>query len=141
MSIVMLLTAILTAVAVPKWANALQNFRASSAASRIAADLALARSFAYSSSTSRTVTFAVASSSYTVDGVTPLNRASGTYVVSLNEDPYRCTLVSVWGQGGSQTITFDGYGKPNKGGTIIVAAGNAQKSIVVSAQTGAAVVQ
>jgi prepilin-type N-terminal cleavage/methylation domain-containing protein len=141
MAIVLLITAILAAVAVPKWANALQSFRAATAASRIAADLALAQSAAYSSSAPKTVTFTVGSSQYTIAGVAPLNRAVGTYTVSLTDHPYRCSLVSVWGQTNQQSITFDGYGKPSCGGTIIVAAGGNLKSIVVSAESGLAVVQ
>ena len=141
LAIVLLITAILTAVAVPKWAGALQSFRASTAASRIAADLALAQSAAYSSSASKTVNFSVADSQYTLVGVAPLKRSTGSYIVSLADHPYRCTLVSVWGQTGPQSITFDGYGKPNRGGTIIVAAGGNQKSIVINADSGVAVVQ
>ena len=83
--IVLLITAVLTAVALPKWAGALQSFRASTAASRIAADSAIAQSAAYSSSTSKTVSFSVGDSQYTLDGVAPLKRATGLYSVSLTE--------------------------------------------------------
>jgi prepilin-type N-terminal cleavage/methylation domain-containing protein len=141
LSIVVVIMSILAAVALPRWSDSLHSFRAANAASRIAADLSLARSAAYSSSTSRTVTFDVSAGLYTVEGVTPLNHSTGPYVVTLADDPYRSRLVSVWGLTGQQSITFDGYGRPNTGGTIVIASGNLQKSIVVNANSGTAVVQ
>lgn len=140
LTLVLLLASILAAVAVPRWTTALQSFRVANAAHRVAADLALAKATAYSSSASRTVTFSVSNNQYTVGGVKSLNRASGPYVVVLSTDPYRSQFVSVWGQTSEQTITFDGFGKPNRGGTIVVASGGCQKSIVVDAESGVAVV-
>lgn len=139
--IVVLITAVMVAVAVPRWSESLQKFRAANAASRIVADLSLAQSAAYGSSTSKTVTFTVGSDQYVVAGVTPLNRSSGSYLVQLTEPPYQSTLVSVWGQTGTQTITFNGYGLPDKGGSIVVAAGGIQRIIVVDASSGKATVQ
>ena len=141
MLIVVVVMSIVAAAALPKWTGSLQKLRVANAAARIAGDLARTRSAAYGSSTPRTVTFSVASGQYSISDVATLGRSSGTYTVTLTDDPYRCSLVSVWGQTGSQTITFDGYGLPDKGGTIIVAANGLQKSIVVDASTGTAVVQ
>ena len=139
--IVVIVISILAAAALPKWSSSLQKLRASNAASRIVSDLARAQSAAYGSSTAKTVTFSVTASQYTISDVASLKRSSGTYAVTLTDDPYRCSLVSVWGESGTQTITFDGYGLPNRGGTIIVAANGVQKSIVVNAATGTAVIQ
>lgn len=139
--IVVIIISIVAAAAIPKWVATLQKQRASSAAMRIAGDLSRAQSAAYSTSTSKTVTFTTSTSSYTVSDVASLNRSSGTYTVLLADDPYRCTLVSVWGQTGTQTITFNGYGLPDKGGTIVVAANGLQKSIIIDASTGTAVAQ
>jgi prepilin-type N-terminal cleavage/methylation domain-containing protein len=141
LSIVVVIMSILAAVALPRWSDSLNSFRAANAASRIAADLALARSAAYSSSTSTTMTFDVSADQYTIEGITSLNHSTGPYVVALADDPYKSRLVSVWGLTGQQSITFDGYGRPNAGGTIVIASGNLQKSIVVNANSGTAVVQ
>ena len=135
------LISIMTAAALPRWSASLQKHRLGQAANRIVADIVRARTAAYGTSTSKTITFAVASSQYTVSGVAPLHRASGTYTVNLTETPYQCTLASVWGQAGTQTITFDGHGLPDKGGSIVVAAGSLQTTIVVDATTGLAVIQ
>ncbi len=139
--ITVLMMSILSAIALPRWAASLQKQRVIQAANRVVADLTRAQSAAYGSSASKTVTFTVSTSQYLVSGVTPLNRASGTYIVVLSDDPYRCTLVSVWGQTGTQTITFNGYGLPDKGGNIVIAAAGIQKTVVVDAATGTAVIQ
>lgn len=139
--LVVLIIGIMASIGLPRWSESLQNFRAKNAASRVVADLERAQSAAYSSSTSKTVTFTVGDSRYQVSGVTPLNRASGTYVVTLTEDPYCARLVSVWGQTGTQTITYDGFGLPNKGGNITVSSGGIQMTIVVDASSGKAAIQ
>jgi len=141
MMITVALIAILSAVALPRWGASIQLQRVNQAANRIVADLARAQEAANNSSTSKLITFTVGTSQYLVSGVTPLDRPSGLYLVNLQDDPYQCSLVSVWGQTGTQTLTFNGYGLPDKGGNIIVAAGRLRKTIVVDAGTGTAVVQ
>ena len=129
------------AVVVPKFTDSLQKHRATQAAIRIAADLSLARSSANSTSAPKTVTFIVGTSEYSIAGMNSPDKPSAPYRIVLSVDPYRSTLVSVFGQTGTQSITFDGYGLSNKGGEVVVAAGKTQKVIVVDALSGAAVVQ
>ena len=136
---VLLLISILTVVAAPKWTASLQQLRVSNAANRIVADLARAQSAAYSSSASKTITFTVSSSQYTVSGTTSLNLGAAPYVVDLTVDPFKSTLVSVWGQTSTQTLTFNGFGLPGRGGNIVVSCGGLQKTIVVDANSGSAV--
>ena len=139
MIIGLLLMATTAVIAVPRWSASLQQLRVSNAASRIVTDLARTQSAAYNSSASKTITFTVGSSQYTVSDLKPLTNSPGQYVVALSADP--CRLVSVWGQTGTQTISFNGYGVPNKGGNIIIAAGSYQKTVVVDATLGTAVVK
>ena len=141
LAVVLLLLSTIAVVATPRWSASLQRLRVSNAANRIVADLARAQSAAYSSSASKTVTFTVRTSQYTVSGVTSLNLGTGPYVVDLTADPFQCSLMSVWGQTGTQTITFDGFGLPNRGGNIIVATTEFQKTVVVDATSGLAVIQ
>lgn len=131
----------MSAMAVPKWSAYLQKQRLSLAASRVVADLARAQAAAYHSSTSQTMTFTVGSSQYTISSVKSLDLSSGTYTVVLSQDPYQCTLASVWGQAGTQTLTFNGYGLPNQGGSIVLTNGTLQKTIVVDPNSGLAVIQ
>ena len=139
--IVILMISILSAVALPRWSAAVQFQRVRHAADRLVTDLSRAREAAYNTSTAKVITFTVGSSQYLISGVKGLDQSSRPYIISLNDDPYRCTIVSVWGQRGTQTLTFNGYGLPDRGGTIIVSAGSLQKSIVIDAGTGTAVVQ
>lgn len=141
LTVVILVLGILSAASVPRFADAYRQHCVSAAADRIAADLVRAQSAAYGSSTSKTVTFDVSASSYEIAGVRPLDRSSGPYVVDLKVSPYESSLVTVWNQTGLQTITFNGYGLPDKGGSVVVACGGIQKVVLVSASTGTAVVQ
>lgn len=139
LTVVLLLISILAVTAAPNWTASLQRLRVSNAANRIVADLASVQSAAYGSSESKTVTFAVKSNQYTVSGISPLKLGAAPYVVDLSVDPIQCTLVSVFGQTSNQTITFNGYGVPNRGGNIIVSSGDLQKTIVVDPTSGLAV--
>jgi prepilin-type N-terminal cleavage/methylation domain-containing protein len=141
MLVVVALMSILTAVALPRWATSLQSQRLNQAASRIIADLNRAQEAAYNTSTAKVVTFTVDSSQYAISGVTALDHRTGSYVIALSDDPYQCRLVSAFGQTGTQALTFDGYGLPDKGGNIIISSGPKQKTIVVDIGTGSAVAQ
>ncbi|WP_197169351.1 GspH/FimT family pseudopilin [Novipirellula galeiformis] len=140
-TIVMVILSIMVAVAAPRWVASLQRYRVANAANRLVADLKRAQLTAFRSSTTKTVTFDVSRGQYTLGDVKPLERPSGDYVVTLSEAPYKSSLISVWGGTGTQTITFDGFGIPDKGGNIIVASGNLERTITVDAISGTAVIQ
>lgn len=141
LTIVILVLGILSAVSVPRFTDSLRQYRVQAAADRIVADLARTQAAAYGSSASKTITFNVSAGSYQVTGVKSLDHSSSAYSVELTQDPYQCTLVSVWDQIGMQSLIFDGYGLPNKGGNIVVSCGGALKTIKVSSSTGTAVIQ
>lgn len=140
MVVVLLIMAIMGAVAAPQWNDSLERLRVSNAANRIAVDLARAQSAAYTASTSTSVTFSVSSNKYVMSGVASPDRSSAPYVVLLKDEPCRSTLVSVWGRTDTQSITFNGYGQPNQGGEIVVAAGRFRKSVLVDAVSGNVVI-
>ena len=62
-------------------------------------------------------------------------------MVDLKVSPYLSSLITVWDQTGTQSITFNGYGLPDKGGTIVVGCSGAQKVILVNSSTGSAAIQ
>ncbi len=136
----MAVIAIVAAIATPRYANALTRYRAEAAARRVAADLALARQTAKSTSSSRTVQFDAADDSYVISNVRELDTAGTMYRVQLQDPPYQAQIVSV-DLGGDWEITFDGFGIPDSGGFVIVQAGDYQYTIVVDPETGAAEVQ
>ena len=130
----------LAAIAAPRYANSLARYRAESAARRVAADLALARREAAASSSSRTVTFDTGTHSYSIPNVRELDGPGSTYGVTLLDPPYRSELFFV-DLGGDPAVTFDGYGAPDSGGTVIVQHGDVQMTIVLDPDTGLASVQ
>ncbi len=136
----MAVIAIVAAIATPRYANALTRYRAEAAARRVVADLALARQTAKSTSSSRTVVFDAVNDSYSIPSVRELDTAGMTYGVQLQDPPYQAQIVSV-DLGGDWLITFDGFGIPDSGGTVIVQAGDNQHTVVVDPETGAAAVQ
>jgi prepilin-type N-terminal cleavage/methylation domain-containing protein len=130
---------ILSAIAMPRYSASIHNFRAASAARRIAADVAMAQAQARAASTSRTLSFDTANSRYGITGIKGLDGAA-SYTVSLREPPYQCTLSSITLGNSATAIVFDGYGMPSTGGTLIVAAGGSSRTITINAASGRAVV-
>jgi prepilin-type N-terminal cleavage/methylation domain-containing protein len=139
--LVMAIISIVAAIALPRYSNGIQNYRALVSAKRVAADLQMAQTRARMTSASRTVTFTLASSSYQIAGESDLKTSASTYTVSLVESPYRARLTSVDFGGGSASITFNSFGMPSGSGTITLSAGNVTKKVVLSAYTGAVTIQ
>ena len=138
--LVVSITGILAAIALPRMAGATARHRVEATARRITADLALAQRNAVTTGSSQTVTFDVSADSYTLNGMQHLDHASLQYEVRLAAEPYRATLLSV-NLGGDAQIVFDLYGVPDSGGSIIVQVGSSEKTILVGADLGKAVVQ
>jgi prepilin-type N-terminal cleavage/methylation domain-containing protein len=136
--IVLVLVAIVSAIAVPRYSSSLDNYRASFAARKIAADLAMAQTAARAASASRTLSFTSAAS-YQVSGVSALNGATGTYAVDLSSDQYKTTVTVSFA--GATQVTFDGYGHPDNAGSITVRSGGAVRGITLDAQSGACTIQ
>ncbi len=138
--VVLLIMATLAAIAIPRYANATTRYRAETAARRIVADLALARSSASMYSSTVTVNFDVSSNTLSMPGVSHMDKASLDYLVDFNKRPYRADLI--WADfGGTPAVSFDGYGMPDSGGTIVVRVGEVEKTVTLDPSTGEATVQ
>lgn len=133
--LVLIIMGIVSAMAVPRYANFISQNRADAAAARIVADLNYASSQAKHASTAQRIKFNVSRNDYSLVGITDLMHKSQPYVVSLGEEPYAATLVSA-NLGGDATLIYDGYGNPDSGGTIVISAGNAQRTITLSGTGG-----
>ncbi len=142
LTLVVVITAVMAAMALPRYAAAAADFRAAQAAQRVAADLALARwaGRSTSSAAGATVTFAVVANSYTVGGVPGPTGPASAYAVSLAADPYAATVVSA-SFGGTAAVTFDRYGQPSSGGTVVIAVGVVQRTVTLDANSGLASIQ
>ena len=138
--IMLAIISVLAAIAGPRYANSLALYRVQAAAGRIAGDLTLARWQARTSGTGQTVVFSVDSNRYTLPGVTGPAGQPSPYTVKLASEPYLAALVSATFGLGS-TATFDQYGQPAAGGSVVVRSGAFTKTIVVDPNTGLSSVQ
>ena len=134
--IVFMVMAILTAAAAPQFFDSLARYRAEAAAKRIAHDLRLARRQAKSNSASQSVVFnSPATHQYQLPGMDHPQRPGQSYIVSVLDEPYLGTIVTV-DFGGDATIIFDGYGTPDSGGAVTVQVGEHQRVVTVDADSG-----
>ena len=137
--VVILIISVLAAVAMPRYALAISRYRVAMAEQRVLADLALVQAVAKTSSTGQSVLFSTTSNNYQLTGYAgPLNGpAQSTYTVSLTPDPYDATLVSASFNSTAQ-LTYDRFGQPSSGGTVVIQVGVYQKTITVDPNTGRA---
>jgi len=133
--LVLAIVAIFAAVAAPRYGRASGRYRADLAARRVMADLCLAQASAKAASSSRTVSFSTALDQYQLSNVPALDGASSDYTVVLSAPPYKADLTSANFDGVSQVI-FNGWGLPDKGGTVVLSAGAEQRTVVVDGATG-----
>ena len=138
--VVMVIVGVVSAIAIPRFGALTNNYRSRLGATRIVADLAQARSYALATSSTQSVVFDVAGGSYEVSGVAHLNDSAAAYSVLMADPPYRSTLLSA-DFGGDATVKFDGFGVPDSGGTVVVAAGGISVTVVLDANTGEAAIQ
>jgi Tfp pilus assembly protein FimT len=125
---------IMAAVAAPAFYETLLYHRVESAARRIKADLDLARHTARLTSATQSITFS--GSSYTLSAaVQGLDDANERYVVDLAGAPYEIGSVTAK-FGSTQAVSFDGYGTPSSGGTVVVKCQGHQCTVTLNAVTG-----
>jgi prepilin-type N-terminal cleavage/methylation domain-containing protein len=138
--IVIAIVAILAGVAIPRYAQANQRYRAEMAAKKVVADLDYARRRASTSSSAQSIDFDAANEQYQLPGVDDLRTGSGDYTIDLSASPYNTKIVSADFNGDGEVI-FDGYGLPDSGGTIVVGVGDYTKTVVLNADSGRAEIQ
>lgn len=134
---------VLSAATVPVFSSTIARRCAEAAARRVLADLALARKRAMQTDTPQTVTFDVASDSYTFAGTRHFWKVSPSYTVKLSEDPYRVQMayaafVASGDPAEDPVVVFDIYGVPDSGGWVVVEAGTYRWWISLDATTGKA---
>jgi prepilin-type N-terminal cleavage/methylation domain-containing protein len=141
-AVVIAILAVLAAIAVPRYSLALQRYRAAAVGQRVAADLALAQTLGKTTSIGQPVAFSVASNNYQLTGYAGFlgGGAQANYTVSLAASPYNATLVSANFNSTTQ-VTFNRFGQPDNGGTVVVQVGTVQKTITVDGTTGKVTVQ
>jgi Tfp pilus assembly protein FimT len=133
--IVCLIMSILGAVAAPTFFDSLLFHRVESAARRVKADLELARTQARLTSASQTITFTNTTATYSLAGIKSLDKPNTTYSVDLKKEPFSLTSATA-NFGGAATVSFDGYGTPSSGGTVVLTAKSHQCTVTLNSTTG-----
>ena len=133
---VLAIIGVIAAMAVPRWLRSMGHYECDAAARRLAADLAWAQSRARNTSSTQTVHLNLSNNSYQLLGVTDPDHTSQTYAVDLTQPPYRSAIVSALAADANSNIVFDGYGAPASSGTVVIQAGDFQKTVTVNAGTG-----
>lgn len=138
--IVVAIIATVSALAIPRYVWSLNRYRAGALAQRIAADLAYIAADAKASSAARYVWFVPDQWYLAISAPDPNHNNDSYYLVQTTLDPYRAYILKVSFEGYTQ-FTFDGYGKPDRGGTIVVGSGEATATITLDKATGKVSVQ
>lgn len=133
--LVMFIIGVLSSIAFPRYAEFVSNQQLEAAARKVMGDLAYVQREARQSSSSRTITFDVAQSQYTLSGVAHPDHPSQTYVVRLDDEPFRTRIVSA-SFGGDANLTYNGYGTPDSSGSLVIAVGSRQTTISVDTGMG-----
>ena len=156
--IVVLITSILAVIAVPRYADSIDRFRAEAAAKRIAADMNLTRERAMTRSTQESINFFAVTDQYQMVNGPDIDHSSQEYWVDFAHTPYPVDLVSatfinmggatntvavVWDMNGraQASVSPPGSGKPLASGEVVVAAGIEQRTVVIDPVTGEARLQ
>jgi len=154
LTITMLIIAVLATVASPQLSSALAHYRLEAVTARVVADLNFVRRIAVNTSSNRSLEFTIR------PGGQHEYRSTGSTAVKDPHHPdqyYRVSLLAIAPHVDLQSVSFDGndtvifneYGlpltgaplKPLTSGTIVIAAGADQRTIVVDPATGKAAVQ
>lgn len=137
--LVIALIAVVSAVAVPRFASAVTRQQVDVAAERLVRDLQLARREAMLRGTTCVVRFSTAADSYQLTGVPDPDHPAQLYRVNLARDPFCVDLHAVDFAGGTD-LSFDPFGRPSTGGTLILRdmGGSNDITITVDATTGEA---
>jgi len=135
---VVAIVGVLAAIAIPRYAGTATRYRLDAAADRLAADLTLARRHAVASSSD--VVVEIRPGKLVILGLEPLPESGeADYTTEIGEPPYGASL-SVSGlthvTGQTYTVTFNGHGVADAGGTITVALGGDTRAVTLDAATG-----
>lgn len=140
LALVTVIVGIVAAMAVPRYADALSRYQIDAAAQRVVADLAHAREHARASSASTRVWMRTFDNHIQILELPDPEGNRSNYTTELGEEPYSATLTAAQFDG-DQILIFDGYGRPDSGGLIILRSGGLVRTITVDATTGEATIQ
>lgn len=135
LAVVIAVLAVVSAVAIPRFASASARSRLDAAAARVVQDIAITASSAQAVGADRQLVFDSSTDEYLLVGVR--TRGGGMFrSVKLGDPPYETNVVSATFDG-APLLTLNGYGVPETAGTIDLAVGRYAKRILLNAGTSA----
>lgn len=132
--IVMAITSIVAAIAVPRYGQAINRYHLKLAAARVDADLDLVRRQSRLTTTSLRFVVNTATNSYTIPTLSAMNQKPGDYAVDLSAEPYGAAIYSADFAGDTELV-FDAYGTPDSNGIIIVNVGDQAVAVALNSAT------
>jgi prepilin-type N-terminal cleavage/methylation domain-containing protein len=134
LTIVVMIIGALTAVAVPKFFDSLLFHQVESAARRVKSDIELARQTARLTSTAQSLSFS--GRTYRLSSsIKDMDNPNQDYSVDLSAAPFSMDRVTA-DFSGANLVTFDGYGAPTSGGSIVLECKAHQCTVAVDGVTG-----
>ncbi|HSW44533.1 MAG TPA: GspH/FimT family pseudopilin [Phycisphaerae bacterium] len=134
--LVLVIMAILSAIAVPRFAAAARNSAVDLAARRLAADLRFTQAEAIKTQSRKSVTFSTSTNSYVLVSMLDPDNDSRTYRVNLGDPPYEGICILSADFGGTSILTFDRFGGPSAPGTVVVGRGQHTRTVRVASGAG-----
>ncbi len=112
LTIVILITGIMAAVAAPKYFDSVSEYRVKLASERLIADLEMASEHARARNSSVTFEFGLNDASYTISSISDRNGSNSSYHVDLAEPPYE--INSMGADLTNNRLSFDKYGRQDQ---------------------------
>ena len=139
MVIVIMIMGIMAAAGAPAFLNSLIHHRVEAAAHRLKLDFELARHTARLTSATQSITFT--GSAYALSAATAdFDDPNARYSVDLAVEPYEIATLKA-DFSGDEAVSFDGYGTPSSGGSVIITCGGHSSTIALDAVTGEVTIQ
>jgi prepilin-type N-terminal cleavage/methylation domain-containing protein len=132
--IVLLIISVLAGAAVPTFFDSLLFHQVESAARRVKSDLEQARQTARATSSSQSLTFSGAAYSLS-SAIRDLDNPHEDYIVDLSAAPFHLERVTA-DFGGATAVSFDGYGAPASGGTVVLECKSLKCTVTLDGVTG-----
>lgn len=133
--LVLSILAVISAIAMPRFAGAIQNATLDQMSRRVAMDLRVAQSNAIRLQRQQDVLYETVANRYTLAGMTHPDRRTQAYVISITELSGGSVQLSSANFNGS-TCSFDRYGSPLVPGTVVLSLGIQTKTVRVAAGSG-----
>ncbi len=135
MLFVLIIMALLAGIATPRYFSTITNQQLAAVQRKIQTDLAYAQRCARLKSKKQKIQFDVLNDSYTLKKIPDLDRPGTEFQVQLDQGPYNATIVSA-NFGGPSVLTYDAYGVPVTGGSIVVRVRDQDLTFTISNASG-----